>query len=228
MDRKHFVIAIDGPAGAGKSTIAKRVANELGFLYVDSGAMYRAVTLKAMRKGVPFDDKSALIACARRATIELLQAPDGCKVLLDGEDVGNAIRTEDVSKNTGPVASTLEIREILWDMQRNYRKEHDIVMEGRDIGSKVFPDAQMKIFLDASVAERAQRRFLQLQQQGLPADLAGIEQEIAARDERDRQRSIAPLLRLPDARYLDTTGLTMDDEVARIVAWYRSMKENAG
>ncbi|MCM8820473.1 MAG: (d)CMP kinase, partial [Candidatus Omnitrophica bacterium] len=159
---KNFVIAIDGPAGAGKSTVAKLVAKKLGFLYVDTGAMYRALTLKAINEKITFADEEKLIEMAKNTKIELQDNKINYKVFLDGKDVSETIRTEEVSKGTQFIASILPIREILWKMQRSFRERYDIVMEGRDIGSKVFPDAQLKIFLDASVKERAKRRYLQL------------------------------------------------------------------
>jgi len=216
---KKFVIAIDGPAGAGKSTVAKLVAKKLGFLYVDTGAMYRALTLKAINEKIPFSDEKKLIEMARNTSIEL-QDDTNYKVFLDGKDVSTAIRTEEVSKGTQFIASILPIREILWKMQRDLRERYNIVMEGRDIGSKVFPDAQLKIFLDASVKERAKRRYLQLKEMGIEGDLKMIEKEILERDEKDRKRSISPLVQLPDAVYIDTTGMTIPQVVESIVNLY--------
>ncbi len=213
-----FVIAIDGPAGSGKSTVAKLIAAKLGFLYVDTGAMYRALTLKALKEKVPFDDEKKLIAMARSAKIELFAENSKYKVLLDGADVSNEIRTEQVSKTSHYVSSILPIREILWKMQRGYREKHNIVMEGRDIGSKVFPDAQLKVFLDATVKERAKRRYLQLKEMGMEGNLEEIEKDIASRDEKDRQRSISPLVKLPDAIHIDTTGLTIPQVVDKILS----------
>jgi len=217
---RHFVIAIDGPAGAGKGTVAKLAAERLGFLYVDTGAMYRALTLKALRKGLDLEDESALAGMARSTDLQLYPRPGGCGVRLDGQDVSEDIRTEEVSRNSHYIASTYAIREIMWEMQRRYRETSDLVMEGRDIGSIVFPDAQLKIYLDASVAERAARRYRQLQEKGQPADIQEIEKDITARDEKDRNRSIAPLLRLPDAVYIDSTSMTIAAEVDEIVRLY--------
>jgi len=220
---KKFVIAIDGPAGAGKSTVAKLVAKRLGFLYVDTGAMYRALTLKAINEKIPFSDEKKLIEMAKNTSIEL-QDNTNYKVFLDGKDVSIAIRTEEVSKGTQFIASILPIREILWKMQRDLRERYNIVMEGRDIGSKVFPDAQLKVFLDASVKERAKRRYLQLKEIGIEGDLEMIEREIQERDEKDRKRSISPLVQLPDAVYIDTTGMTIPQVVENIVNIYRDKK----
>ncbi len=217
---KRFVIAIDGPAGSGKSTVAKIIAKKLGFLYVDTGAMYRALTLKAIKENIPFSDEKKLVEMARNSRIELFSGDTGYNVFLDGKDVSGEIRTERVSKESHFVASVLAIREILWKMQREFREKYDMVMEGRDIGSKVFPDAQLKVFLDASVRERARRRYLQLKEMGIDANIEDIEKDIVQRDKKDENRSISPLLRLPDAIYIDTTGITIQQVVDRIISLY--------
>ena len=224
---KNFVIAIDGPAGAGKSTVAKIVAEKLGFLYVDTGAMYRALTLKAMKKNIDFRNKEELIKMAENTDLKLYQDTK-YRVILDGEDVSEEIRKEEVSKNTHFVASIFEIREILWKMQRSFRETSNIVMEGRDIGSKVFPDAQLKIYLDASVEERAKRRYLQLKEKGEIADIEEIKKEVIERDKKDRNRKIAPLVKLPDAVYLDTTNLTIQEVVERIINLYHQKLNSSG
>ncbi|NLG11847.1 MAG: (d)CMP kinase [Elusimicrobia bacterium] len=218
---KRFVIAIDGPAGAGKSTVAKLTAKKLGFLYVDTGAMYRALTYKAIQKNIPFDDDTNLIEMAQNTAIELQDNQTEYKVLLDGRNVTHEIRTEEVSKGTQFIASLLPIREILWKMQRALREKHNIVMEGRDIGTKVFPDAQLKIFVDATAEERAKRRYLQLKEMGINGDIDTIEREIKERDERDRHRSISPLIKDSDAFYIDTTGITIRQVVAKIEDLYK-------
>jgi CMP/dCMP kinase len=215
---KKFVIAIDGPAGSGKSTVAKTIASKLGFLYVDTGAMYRALTLKATDRKIPFSDKKKLIEMARSTKIELCPEDSRYSVFLDGKNVSEKIRTEEISKATHFIASILPIREILWEMQRKYREKYNIVMEGRDIGSKVFPDAQLKVFLDAGVAERTRRRYLQLKEMGIESNINEIEKEIELRDSKDRQRSISPLIKLPDAIYIDTTGLTISQVVGKILS----------
>ncbi|HRR95422.1 MAG TPA: (d)CMP kinase [Candidatus Ratteibacteria bacterium] len=212
---KNIVIAIDGPAGAGKSTVAKLVARKLGFLYIDTGAMYRCLTLKAMENNINWDDKEKLIEMAKNTNIEFI-SNDEYRVIMDGQDVSEAIRDEEVSKNTKHIASILEIREILWEKQRNYREKFNLVMEGRDIGSKVFPDAQIKIYLDASIDERTKRRYLQLKQMGIEEEIEKIKKDVEQRDEVDRKREIAPLMKVPDAIYIDTTGLTIDQVVNKI------------
>jgi len=223
---KKFVIAIDGPAGAGKSTVAKIIANKLNFLYVDTGAMYRVLTLKAMREKIPWDNKEKLIEMAKNTEIELYQDGEKYRVFMDGEDVSEEIRKEEVSKNTSYIASILEIRKILWEKQRNFREKYDIVMEGRDIGTKVFPDAKIKIYLDASVEERAKRRYLQLKEMGIEEDIEKIKNEIIERDKKDKNREIAPLIKTDDYYYIDTTDLTIDEVVEKIISIYKSKTQS--
>jgi cytidylate kinase len=223
---KNFVIAIDGPAGAGKSTVAKIIANKLNFLYVDTGAMYRVLTLKAMKEKIPWDNKEKLIEMAKNTEIELYQDGEKYRVFMDGEDVSEEIRKEEVSKNTSYIASILEIRKILWEKQRNFREKYDIVMEGRDIGTKVFPDAQIKIYLDASVEERAKRRYLQLKEMGIEEDIEKIKKEIIERDKKDKNREIAPLIKTDDYYYIDTTDLTIDQVVEKIMSIYKSKTQS--
>jgi cytidylate kinase len=223
---KKFVIAIDGPAGAGKSTVAKIIANKLNFLYVDTGAMYRVLTLKAMREKIPWDDKEKLIEMAKNTEIELYQDGEKYRVFMDGKDVSEEIRKEEVSKNTSYIASILEIRKILWEKQRNFREKYDIVMEGRDIGTKVFPDAQIKIYLDASVEERAKRRYLQLKEMGIEEDIEKIKKEIIERDKKDKNREIAPLIKTDDYYYIDTTDLTINQVVEKIMSIYKSKTQS--
>jgi cytidylate kinase len=223
---KRFVIAIDGPAGAGKSTVSKILAKRLNFLYVDTGAMYRVLTLKAMREKIPWDDKEKLIEMAKNTEIELYQDGEKYRVFMDGEDVSEEIRKEEVSKNTSCIASILEIRKILWEKQRNFREKYDIVMEGRDIGTKVFPDAQIKIYLDASVEERAKRRYLQLKEMGIEEDIEKIKKEIVERDKKDKNREIAPLIKTDDYYYIDTTDLAIDEVVEKIISIYKSKPQS--
>lgn len=222
---KKFVIAIDGPAGAGKSTVSKLVAKRLNFLYVDTGAMYRALTLKAIKQNIKWEDKEKLIEMAKNTKIEL-EDNEKYKVILDDKDVSEEIRKEEISKNSGYIASILEIRKILWEIQRSFREKYDIVMEGRDIGSKVFPDAQLKIYLDASVEERTKRRYLQLKEMGIEEDIEKIKKEIIERDKKDKEREIAPLIKSDDYYYLDTTNLTIDQVVEKIIELYIKTKEN--
>jgi cytidylate kinase len=205
MNRDPIVVAIDGPAGAGKSTIARRIAQRLGFLYVDTGAMYRAVALWALRNGTNLDDWHRLEQLALAADIQL--DPDNNRVFLNGEDVSDAIRTPDVSDGASRVAAVPAVRRAMLAKQQQYAATQSIVMEGRDIGTVVFPNARVKVFLDADPGIRAQRRQSQLQLSGQSAPLHQVEGELRQRDTRDRQRPEAPLLQAPDAEYLDVSNL---------------------
>jgi cytidylate kinase len=212
MADKRVVVAIDGPAGAGKSTLAKRVADKLGFVYINSGAMYRAVALWALRLGVAMNDMHRLEQLAKEASIELPPGED--RVLLNGEDISDAIRDLPVSQAASQVSAIAAVRRALLQLQRDMAKKNSVVMEGRDIGSVVFPDAQVKIFLDADPIERAKRRALELH--GHEEEVESIAAELEQRDQRDRTRREAPLVQAPDAQLVDTTGLSLD-EVEEIV-----------
>ena len=209
LAENKFVVAIDGPAGAGKSTIARRVAAKLGFVYVDTGAMYRAVGLWALRTGVTLDDARALEQLARRARIELGSSPP--TVLLNGEDVTEAIRTREVSEAASRSSAVPGVRRALVEKQRRMAAAGRVVMEGRDIGTVVCPDAEVKVFLDADPAVRVRRRLLELSEKGAPAPAGQVAREMEERDRRDRNRSDSPLVRAPDAVYVDTTGLSLDE-----------------
>jgi cytidylate kinase len=213
------VIAIDGPAGAGKSTIARRVAERLGYTYIDTGAMYRAVALWAQRQNIDLADAHRLEQLALAAEIELLP---GRKVILNGEDVSDAIRTPEVSSGASKVAAIGIVRAALVARQRQIAESTSVVMEGRDIGTVVFPDARVKIFLDADPSERVRRRAGE-QQEISAGELA---QQLAARDERDRQRSESPLVQAPDATYLDSTGLTEEEVEEAILRLVRARTSN--
>jgi|LSQX01.1.fsa_nt_gb cytidylate kinase len=216
--KQNLVISIDGPAGSGKSTISKIVAEKLGFMYVDTGAMYRALTFEAVRQGIPLEDVKGLIKMSEDAKIEFRISAGKNRVFLNGEDVTNSIRSEKISKLTHYLASILEIREILWHTQRELRKENNLVMEGRDIGTKVFPDAQVKIFLEANVKERARRRYLQLKEMGIETDINKIEEEIELRDAKDKSREIAPLKQSPDSYLIDSSDMTIPQVVDKIIS----------
>ena len=212
--QKRVVVAIDGPAGAGKSTIARRVAGKLGFVYIDSGAMYRAVALAALRSGADLSDAERLEQLSRAARIEF--EPGGARVLLDGEDVSAAIRAPEISPAASKVSVFSGVRRALVEKQREMAAAVSVVMEGRDIGSVVFPDAQVKIYLDADPRVRAARRVSEMQEKGQTLDAAEVEREIRERDRRDSTRADSPLLRAPDAVYVDTTALG-PDEVERVI-----------
>jgi len=211
-----LIIAIDGPVGSGKSTLARRVASMLGYIYVDSGAMYRSVALKALRHGVSLDATEQLTALAGRTRIDL-RAEDGTqRVFLDGEDVTAVIRTPEVAQAASKVAVVPGVRKVLVAEQRRAGQQGGVVMEGRDIGSVVFPDAQLKIFLTASPEIRAERRWREHQQKGDAIDLARTLEEIHERDRRDRERTTSPLVRAQDAVVVDSTAMDAE-EVARLV-----------
>lgn len=210
------VIAIDGPSASGKGTVAQRAALQLGFHYLDSGALYRLTALAAHKSGVPLDDEVALAALA--AALKLEFADD--KIFLGGEDVSDAIRTEAVADGASRAAVLPRVREALLARQRAFRAAPGLVADGRDMGSIVFPDADLKIFLTATAEVRAERRYKQLKEKGMYVSLEDILQEIRSRDARDASRSVAPLQLLPGAELLDTSNLTIDEAVDRVLHWY--------
>ena len=211
------MIAIDGPVGSGKSTAARRVAELLGYTYIDTGAMYRAVALKALRAKIPMDATEQLVALAASARIDLRPQDGTQRVVLDGEDVTAAIRTPGVSQAASKVAVIEGVRHVLVAEQRRAGAGGGVVMEGRDIGSVVFPDAELKVFLTASDEVRARRRWLEHRQKGDAIDLARTLDEIRERDRRDAEREHSPLIRAEGAVFLDSTAME-PEEVARLIA----------
>jgi cytidylate kinase len=214
--KQKLIIAIDGPVGSGKSTVARRVAEMLGYIYIDSGAMYRSVALKALGQGISLVNGDALTALASHTRIDLRAEGGEQQVLLDGKDVTAAIRKSEVAQAASQVAVVPGVRELLVTEQRRAGEAGGVVMEGRDIGSVVFPDADLKIFLTASPEIRAQRRWREHQQKGEEIDLARTLGEIHERDRRDRERVISPLVQAASAVVVDSTAME-PEEVARLV-----------
>jgi len=221
---RRIVIAIDGPAGAGKSTIARRVASRLGFVYIDTGAMYRAVGLWALRAGVDLEDMHRLEQLAAAARIEF--APGSGRVFLNGEDVTEAIRTPEVASAASRISVYGGVRRAMVAEQRRIGRETSVVMEGRDIGTVVFPDADVKIFLDAAPQVRAERRLRELRERGQSADAAQVAAELEERDRRDRNRAESPLVQAPDAVYLDTTRLGIEEVEEAVLKLVRERVSN--
>lgn len=217
-----FAIAIDGPASSGKGTVARAVARTLGSAYIDTGAMYRAVALAASRAGVEYEDGPALGRLARGLRVQFRWSGEALTVLLDGEDVSAALRTEAVGQGASAVAVHPQVRAALLELQRGLARDGDVVMDGRDIGTVVLPDAALKIYLDATLAERARRRHLELLDRGVPAEYEAIYREIAARDEQDMSRAAAPLRAAEDAVVLDTTVLTAGEAAEQIIELARA------
>jgi cytidylate kinase len=210
------VIAIDGPTASGKGTVAQRVAAALGFHYLDSGALYRLVALRALRAGTSPDDAESLAAIAAR-----LRPGFSDRVTNDGEDVTDAIRQEEVGVMASKIAVHPPLRAALLDLQHRCRQRPGLVADGRDMGTVVFPDAALKVFLTASVEARAERRHKQLSEKGFSANLAALLQDLRERDARDASRAAAPLKPAQDARLLDSSNLTIDEVVNQVVQWYR-------
>lgn len=215
--QKKIQIAIDGPAGAGKSTIAKIVAEKLKYTYIDTGAMYRAVTYKAIQNNIQFNDAAKLEEMLKNTSIELKPSDVGQLVFVDGVNVSNEIRSNEVTQNVSEVAAHPNIREILVAMQKELAASGGIVMDGRDIGTHVLKDAELKIFMSASVEERARRRLLDNKRRGIESTLEGLMEEIARRDKYDSEREASPLVQAEDALYLDTTNLTIDEAANEIL-----------
>lgn len=226
---RRLTVAIDGPAGAGKSTVAQRVALALRYVYIDTGAMYRGVTWKCLHQGLEFQDVGAMAELAGRTTVSLVPPtePDGKqRVLVDGRDVTTEIRTPEVTQKVSQVAAQPLVRQVLTAQQQNMGAAGGVVMDGRDIGTAVFPFAEVKIFLTASVQTRTQRRYLELVAQGHEVDRQALEQELVARDLADSQRSVAPLRPADDAVVVSTDGLSIEGVVADILSLVEARRED--
>ncbi len=213
-----FKIAIDGPAGAGKSTIAKLAAKELGIVYIDTGAMYRAIGLAAVRKGIdPGKDIAEVEAMLPDINVEIAHSENGQSVFLNGEDVSIEIRLPEVSVAASDVSRIPSVRAKLLELQRGLAEKTDVIMDGRDIGTVVIPNAELKIFLTASVEERAMRRYRELCEKGIECDFDEVKRDMEYRDKNDSEREIAPLKPAEDSVYVDTTGNDLDESVAMIM-----------
>ena len=221
---QRIVVAIDGPAGAGKSTVARAVAARLGFLYIDTGAMYRCVALWARRRDVADGDMHRLEQLAREADIRF--SPGSSRVLLNGEDVTDAIRTPEIAASASKVSAVPAVRRALVDKQRAMAETANVVMEGRDIGSVVFPDAKIKVFLDAPSGVRAERRTAELRQRDPSVDGSATARDMEDRDRRDRTRAEAPLMQAPDAVYLDSGSLSIDQVEEAVLKIVRDRTTN--
>ena len=215
--KRRAVIAIDGPAGAGKTTIARIVSKKLGYNYIDTGGMYRAISWKAFRKKIDLKSKKELIRMVRNSKIELKSRAGTVRVHLDGKDVTNKIRSKRVTEGASILAKIPEAREELVKIQRRLGSSGGIVVEGRDIGTVVFPGADYKFYLDASIKERALRRYRELKAKGEKGDLAELEKAIRSRDRRDRTRGVAPLKIAPDAVVIDSTDMSKKEVVEFIL-----------
>lgn len=216
-----YNVAIDGPAGAGKSTIAKLVAKEMGYIYVDTGAMYRGLAIHFLKKGVDPEEKEAVVEACRDAEVTIGYEDGVQQIYLNGENVTGMLRTEEVGNMASRTSAIPEVREKLLELQRSLASEKDVIMDGRDIGTNILPDADVKIYLTASVETRAKRRYDELKEKGESCDLEEIARDIKARDERDMTRDIAPLKKAEDAVLVDSSDMTIEEVVGRICSLCR-------
>lgn len=223
--QRELIIAIDGPSGAGKSTLSKLLARRLGYVNIDTGAMYRSVALAACRRGIDPADAAALARLCVALRIEFIRQEGGERVLLDGEDVSVAIRTPEVSLLTSKVSACPAVREAMMRLQREMGARGGVVLEGRDIGSVVFPGAEVKFFLVATARERGRRRYEELRAKGLDVDLEQTIAEVEARDAADTAREHAPLLQAPDAMPIDTTAMSIDEVLAEMLRVVEARRE---
>lgn len=219
-----YNIAVDGPAGAGKSTIARRVAKKLGFVYVDTGAMFRAIGLYFIRQGVSPDNQDIISRDCGQADVSIEYVDGEQQVLLNGENVNGLIRTEEAGRMASGVAKNPEVRKTLAELQKKLAQKTDVIMDGRDIGTSVLPGADLKIYLTASSSERAKRRYLELVERGESADILQIEKDIIARDEQDMNREISPLKKADDAVEVDCSNMSIEEVTDRIIELFEQVK----
>lgn len=214
---KRLVIAIDGPSGVGKSTLGKALARRFGYLFIDSGAVYRAIALKSLQTATPPEDSPAVAELACAAQIKLEGDPDHLRVYLDGQDVSAEIRSAEVTRASSLIATIPAVRAAVVDKLRQMASEGGVVMDGRDIGTKVFPRAQVKLFLEAAPDVRAERRWKEEQQKSREVDFEQVKAELEERDKRDRERAATPLVQAEDAILIDTSGLSLESVIARVL-----------
>ena len=219
-----YNIAIDGPAGAGKSTIAKKLAADLGYVYVDTGAMYRAMAYYFLQNNISADDEAAISAACPNVNVTIEYKDGVQQVILNGENVNGVIRNEEVGNMASKTSVNGKVREKLVALQRELAKKENVVMDGRDIGTQVLPNATAKIYLTASAAERARRRYLELQQKGTPGVLEEIEADIIERDHRDMTREISPLRQAEDAVLVDASDMTIDEVAAAVISEFEKKR----
>ncbi len=215
-----FVITIDGPTASGKGTVAQLVANKLGFHYLDSGALYRLVALSVLRSKTPIDDENAIAALAKNLPCRF----ENGKIFLNDDDVTNTIRAEEIGNTASRISSFPLVRQALLSLQFNFKRSPGLVTDGRDMGTVIFPDAYLKIFLTASVEARAERRYKQLIEKGFAAKIDNLRLDLQKRDERDIQRSVAPLTAASDAKILDSTNMGIEEVVNQILEWFKAKK----
>lgn len=217
-----MIIAVDGPAGAGKSTVAKTIAKELGFLYIDTGAIYRALTLKVLEQKINITDIPRIVETAKKTQIDLKAEPDGAlKVFLDGRDVSREIRQPVITQFVSDIAKIKGVREVMLVLQRKLAKESNAVLDGRDIGTVVFPDADIKFYIDARFSERVNRRFKELKELGEEVTLVDIDADLHKRDTIDSNREVAPLKKAEDAIYIDTTDLNIEQVAEKMLEFIK-------